>query len=201
LDPFDSTLIKIIIFVGLIFLWLARAFFRVFLSPPEAGQRKPVLPGESRREPGGLLGEDAARPRTPPADGLLDREEPAHSPVAEREAAERRALERAAQRRTAPTRPLPRVLVLPEAPSRPAQRPAARAPSADAQARVRARMKARKAAASAPHLSEPAGDSVEPESTGLLLGLDPEAAFVLKEVLGPPRAYKRLPWGPAVRRG
>ena len=204
----DDSLVKIIVVVGIVFLWLARAFFRVFLSPPGTGQGKPVLPGERARRMEGMLGEEAPSRRPPAPEGLLDHDEPARTQVEVREAAERRA-ERMAGRpssvprrleRTAPSAPaylpLPRALV-PPPPAAPRPRAGSRGAASEAQARVRARAKAR---AEAGREAQPAGDSVELESKGLLLGLDPEAAFVLKEVLGPPRAHRRLPWGPAVRR-
>jgi len=190
LDPIQVIIIAVIV-VAAIF----RAFYRIFLKPfipdrtappagpaPSRGRDLKVFLEELRRD----LGHgDLPEPKT---DGLLDEEEPAAKRPVDRAPAP--APRPAAPIHTAPAAPVPRppaprprAAPVAERPSpRRAEAPVAALVAATARAAIHGGLRPREPA------PEVAAASVEPPNQ--ILGVDIEAAIILSEVLGPPRAFR-----------
>ncbi len=213
MDPELRQIIQFLIIGGIVVFAIARSFLRIFVkpfvppgSPPGAPPRREGVKDfleELRRDLG-----HGSQPG-PDVDGLLDEEEDETRKAA---APPRPVVDPRFERPAAPPpmAPLPQ-RIPPRMPpvQRERPRPAVRGPaSAETAGAHRTRMDAEAARRIHPSLIESTSDQIETEALATaagiappmdevrpiaqILGTDLETAFILKEVLGPPRVYQRL---------
>jgi hypothetical protein len=208
MDPELIRLLQILFVVGIFVFAIARSFLRIFVKPFVPGSA-PGSPENRRKTMKDFLedlrrdlGQGEQRPAR--GEGLMDTEKVESIPSPATPPARR------TERPAAPP-----VMVPGRTPSgrdprreRPAGRPPTSAERAAAGQRIEKALVRKAAARSRPAALEETREEIETDElaraamhsdsigdeqpAGELLGIDLQTAFVLKEVLGPPRAYGRI---------